>query len=1025
MPQEIVVTSVPRGLDGGSGLQIVKRTRGIPLAVAQRMQQESGYTHHFLAGDKRNPVVVSCRIERLRNGVFHVLSLIKDAGADHSGRQNSLAHLIAFDETDIFEKQAGPAPVAKKLRDARLFLNSWNQQPHESDAPVVISPRAEPGVCAAWRDAGFDPGLAGEIAASAVAGKRAVVIVPPEADVVSLFADAMLLMPPEARWKTTFTTSGSGNADYVWQAVRTDLPQAETARRLPGVIDLTKSPSAADGPYVDFARSGKGMLPWQRPATSDEGSSVAPVLPTVETDGSSQNLDVSEVVSPVFVPPVSEAVPPGVTHAGTGATSQLQPANLNKRQLGQGKIRPPKVPTKGQSTFAPLSLPFVSAVCVIVASLVLVLIFGKPIITNALMSSGNENRDTGNQTSNRETPNLNQSISEVAVETREHEKNEIRKSQDDAKTMEERRQVQEDKEEERKRIDAERMAEKKKREDAAAAAKRQRLACRKFNALPPFISLPAGAQLGVDELKTKPVLIGTLSVDDLIDFELKIAVPSGARMEVRKIEDGSNLSWLIESLADDSDGKAGTKALARMWCRQGDNENEPGEFLIEPCSPDVFREAEYKHLLRSAILLSAILPGEGGSEPVVKQLNLIKPIQGQEIRLTPGNNRGEKKQCSLGVSQTLWGSSSSTNPLKIEDLKIKLRVVSPCNVLGDLEKTVVELNEKVRINKKNSQPEVLSYEVPILKSHGRELPLKITVCPARNRNKVAAAFNDLQFPEGTNPMLEATLKNNFNEFKKDEKDFDSFLEREISRAEKEFSKLKDINQYIDQSKKGNWSQAMTLKLNKLVARDILEKFSEDLPDWEGVKKDREPKPREKFQHWLARLERSAREVSAPQSYQPTNAEGAIFGPRIYYTIAEKREIVRDRVRNVFERNFCNRLDQLCNQTCRAYRIQLSKEYERLRPLFAMRLRSWWKKYTRKPRTTARSMKFFWLTKMRSPRQVSQGVRRPQVWINQINLRSELVYSLHNSKTYQGILATHDDERSTTAADDRTREKKAQ
>ena len=232
MPQEIIVTSVPRGLDGGSGFQTVKRTRGMPLAVAERLHQRSGYTHRFPAGDKRNPVVVSCRIERLRKGVYHVLSLTKDAGTDHSGRQNRLAHLIAFDEADVFEKQAGPAPVAKKLRDARIFLDSWNQQPHESEAPVVISPRAEPGVCTAWRAAGFDPGLAGEIAASAIAGKRSVVIVSPETDVVSLFTDAMLLMPPDARWRTTFTTSGSGNDDYIWQAVRADLPEAEAARNL-------------------------------------------------------------------------------------------------------------------------------------------------------------------------------------------------------------------------------------------------------------------------------------------------------------------------------------------------------------------------------------------------------------------------------------------------------------------------------------------------------------------------------------------------------------------------------------------------------------------------------------------------------------------------------------------------------------------------------------------------------------------------------------------------------------------------
>jgi hypothetical protein len=107
------------------------------------------------------------------------------------------------------------------------------------------------------------------------------------------------------------------------------------------VIDLTESPSAADGPYVDFARSGKGTLPWQQPAASDESDSVAPALPTVETDGSSQNLDVSEAVALVNVPPVGGFAPPGVLHPGTGATSQPQPEDFDERQSDGHDSKPP------------------------------------------------------------------------------------------------------------------------------------------------------------------------------------------------------------------------------------------------------------------------------------------------------------------------------------------------------------------------------------------------------------------------------------------------------------------------------------------------------------------------------------------------------------------------------------------------------------------------------------------------------------------------------------------------------------
>ena len=740
MPQEIVVTSVPRGLDGGSGLQIVKRTRGMPLAVTERLHQKSGYTHHFPAGDKRNPVVVSCRIERLRNGVVHVLSLIKDAGADHTGRQNSLAHLIAFDEADIFEKQAGPAPVAKKLRDARLFLDSWNQQPHESEAPVVISPRSEPGICTAWRAAGFDPGIAGEIAASAIAGKRAVVIVPPEADVVSLFADAMLLMPPDARWMTTFTTSGIGNADYVWQAVRADLPQAETARKLPGVIDLTESPSAADGPYVDFARSGKGTLPWQQPAASDESGSVAPALPTVETDGSSQNLDVSEAVALVNVPPVGGFAPPGVSHPGTGATSQPQPGGLDERQFDGHDSKPPSGNGERQSNPILRNAGLCVVACIFLFAVGLAIRFHKEITMRLSTLAFSSHAGRVDQSNDGGRSPEQASIPDVAGDLEQQKQDKITaeavlEAELAAERMVAKQKEKDDAEAHQKRRDAEQMAAaKKKKESQLRELLREQIrqrAFKEFNALPPFISLPAEAQLGVDEQKTKPVLIGTFSVDDLISFRPKIAVPSGTKMQIRKKQDGSNRWWVIESVAENVQGDTVSTELAFMWCPQGDNENESGKFFIEPCSPDVFRLAEYKLLLRSAILLSAILPGEGSSERVVKQLNLIKPMRGQEINLKAGNNYGERKQCSLGVSQTLWGSSSSTNPLKIDDLKIKLRVVSPCGLNGDLGKRVVEVDEEFRVQPE--QPDYFTYEVPILKSLGKELLLKITVCPRQDQ----------------------------------------------------------------------------------------------------------------------------------------------------------------------------------------------------------------------------------------------------------------------------------------------------
>ena len=539
MPQEIIVTSVPRGLDGGSGFQTVKRTRDMPLAVAERLHQRSGYTHRFPAGDKRNPVVVSCRIERLRKGVYHVLSLTKDAGTDHSGRQNRLAHLIAFDEAEIFQKQAGPAPVAKKLRDARVFLDSWDQQPHESDAPVVISPRSEPGVCTAWQAAGFDPGLAGEIAASAIAGKRAVVIVPPETDVVSLFADAMLLMPPDARWKTTFTTSGSGNDDYVWQAVRADLPEAEAARNLPGVIDLTKSPSAADGPYVDFARSGKGTLPWQQPAAPEESTSVAPDPGSVATDSSAPDLNVPAPDAPEYVPPVDGSAPPDLAQTGVGGTPHTYAAGPKKRKLSDVSRRQREEPLKRQSNHIIRNALRGAAACLFLVAIGLAVVFHKNIIkfSSSLTTKPGRVAQINNGDVPSSQPDLG--ISEEAQQKQEQKKKEEAAAEEKRRDDEQMAAEQKKKEEAEaggKRRAAEQMAAEKEKKNAAAAADRQRQAFKQLNELPDAVSLNKGMPASVGEEITLPVSIGDVAIDELVDFKIALATPKNSGLQLVKSE---------------------------------------------------------------------------------------------------------------------------------------------------------------------------------------------------------------------------------------------------------------------------------------------------------------------------------------------------------------------------------------------------------------------------------------------------------------------------------------------------------
>ncbi|MGI9460270.1 MAG: hypothetical protein ACR2NF_09750, partial [Pirellulales bacterium] len=681
------------------------------------MHQRSGYTHRFPAGDKRNPVVVSCRIERLRKGVYHVLSLTKDAGTDHSGRQNRLAHLIAFDEAEIFQKQAGPAPVAKKLRDARVFLDQWDQQPHESDAPVVISPRSEPGVCTAWQAAGVDPGLAGEIAASAIAGKRAVVIVPPETDVVSLFADAMLLMPPDARWKTTFTTSGSGNDDYIWQAVRADLPEAEAARNLPGVIDLTTSPSAADGPYVDFARSGKGTLPWQQPAAPEESTTVAPDPGSVATDSSAPDLNVPAPDAPEYVRPVDGSMPPDLAPTGVGGAPPTNAEGRKKIKFGGDSPRQQKE-SKPQPNPIERNLKLGAVACAFLIVIVVVVVFSGNIIkilSATTNPSGVNQVDKGNTPLSGDKP----LITEAKIkEHKQKQQEEVTKEENRvaAEQMAAEQKKEKEAEDKRKRLDAEQKAAEKEKVAAAAAADRQRQAFKQLSELPDAVSLNQGIPAGLDDQKTVSVPIGDVAIDELAGFKLALAKPKNSGLQLVESKSDGDRSWSIEAMVPDLDDGKKQKTLAKIYLKKGDGEAAERELVIEPASAGVAKLREYKLLLRSALLLFAKEPkginkadaDKGGSKPraekdkpqkseqikLQKQINLVETTRGQRDSVRYGQSQSTTN-IGLGVPKFL-ASDSGKQTLSIDDLNIAIEVVSPCALNGQAQETTIAVTEKMK-----------------------------------------------------------------------------------------------------------------------------------------------------------------------------------------------------------------------------------------------------------------------------------------------------------------------------------------
>lgn len=225
----VVVTSVPRGLDGGAGFQTVLRTHGLSPAIAERLTIRASYSHPYGLGDARNPHVIFHRIETLAGKTIHVLGSVRDVGTSYTGRSNHLAELIAVDAAETGSLPGGPAFAARSFP----WLSRWTGDPREvprseeSTIPANDSLDPEftgrPSRCVAWERATGDAGWAGELAQSFLDGRRALLWAGHDVDILELFAEAARLLPASVRWPLTFNTCEIEPFPAHWRAVRPEL----------------------------------------------------------------------------------------------------------------------------------------------------------------------------------------------------------------------------------------------------------------------------------------------------------------------------------------------------------------------------------------------------------------------------------------------------------------------------------------------------------------------------------------------------------------------------------------------------------------------------------------------------------------------------------------------------------------------------------------------------------------------------------------------------------------------------------
>lgn len=242
MAWQLLYTSAPRLLAAGqTGFGTVARHRDLSALAVREIERISQFSRE--PGLPARRLVLSHRIVQAGPRQLHVLSAIRDAGADYTGRTNYLAHHLIADPREIAALGSGAATPADILL-AFPWEKNWQSEPRFLDTSDEIDlaslPTSDWTPASTWQHITGSPEHASSLALTSHPRGLALIL-PANFDgdgthATRLFAES-LSWNADSPWRIQFTTELEPTDD---RASLQLVGLTETSPLLPALADSQK-----------------------------------------------------------------------------------------------------------------------------------------------------------------------------------------------------------------------------------------------------------------------------------------------------------------------------------------------------------------------------------------------------------------------------------------------------------------------------------------------------------------------------------------------------------------------------------------------------------------------------------------------------------------------------------------------------------------------------------------------------------------------------------------------------------------